>query len=203
MAMGLAAYTLIQAATFSAARHAQPGAPSTAARMLVPSDPATTTLAVTPVEAERSKLSADDSGSERGVSAAPALPAALGSKTRASSPLYDLAAARYGLNPKVLRALHEVESAASPSGCIVNRQGSGAVGPFQFKPVTFRQYAVDADGDGQTEICEFADSLFAAARYLKALGADASIGSSNTHRALIRYGTPANRVVALAAGAQR
>ena len=66
--------------------------------------------------------------------------------------LYDRAGARYGLDPRVLRALHEVESTTSSGGCTANRQGSGAVGPFQFRPATFRQYAVDADGDGRTDI---------------------------------------------------
>ena len=96
-------------------------------------------------------------------------------------------------------ALHEVESTTSFSGCMANRQGSGALGPFQFMPATFRAYAVDADGNGQTDICGFADSLFSAARYIQALGADARPDSDRTYRALLRYGTHAARVVALAA----
>ena len=65
------------------------------------------------------------------------------------------------------------------------------MGPFQFKPATFRQYGIDADGDGQPNICGFADSLFSAARYLQALGADARAESAQTYRALVRYGTHA------------
>jgi membrane-bound lytic murein transglycosylase B len=112
------------------------------------------------------------------------------------SPLYGQAAARYGLDPRVLRALHQVESTTAFRGCLANRQDSGAIGPFQFKPATFRQYAVDADGDGQPNICGFADALFTAARYLQALGADARADSARTYRALVRYGTHAPRVVA-------
>lgn len=116
-----------------------------------------------------------------------------------SPSLYELAAARYGLSPRLLRALHAVESGGAGDGCRENRAGSGAVGPFQFKPATFRAYAVDADGDGRPDICGFADSLFSAARYLAALGADADPVSPSTRRALARYGTDPALVVRLAA----
>ena len=112
--------------------------------------------------------------------------------------LYEVAGARYGVSPALLVALHAVESGSAGDGCVRNRQGSGAVGPFQFKPATFRTYGVDADGDGRADICGRADALYSAARYLKALGADAHPASPATRRALARYGTHVERVVALA-----
>jgi hypothetical protein len=203
VAVGLATYTLLQVTALTAARPEQPELPSPVDRMLVSSDPAPVNPAIAPLEAERLEPLAASSRSEREVPAPPALRSTLGASNLRTSTLYDRAAARYGLHPAILRALHAVESTTSSGGCIANRQGSGAIGPFQFKPATFRQYAVDADGDGRTDACAFADSLFSAARYLKALGANADIGSSHTYRALRRYGTPADRVVALAAGAVR
>ena len=112
--------------------------------------------------------------------------------------LYDAAGARYGVSPALLAALHRVESGSAGDGCVRNSQGSGAIGPFQFKPATFRAYGVDADGDGRANICGRADALYSAARYLKALGADAGPTSPASRRALARYGTDVERVVALA-----
>ena len=112
--------------------------------------------------------------------------------------LYEVAAAQYGVSPGLLRALHQVESSSASEGCIPNLAGSGAVGPFQFMPPTFRAYAVDADGDGRADVCSFADSLFSAARYLQALGADADPASPASQRALKLYGTDPMKVVALA-----
>jgi len=98
---------------------------------------------------------------------------------------------------ELLRALHEVESNAAPDGCIANAEGSGATGPFQFKPATFRQYGVDANYDGHRDMCSFADALFSAARYLRALGAG-DLDDPKTREALVRYGTDPDRVLALA-----
>jgi hypothetical protein len=110
---------------------------------------------------------------------------------------YQLAAAEYGVSNHLLRALHQVESNAAPDGCVANLEDSGAIGPFQFKPATFSQYGVDANLDGQRDICAFTDALFSAARYLRALGAD-DLDSPATRDALVRYGTDADRVMALA-----
>jgi hypothetical protein len=112
--------------------------------------------------------------------------------------LYEQAAMRYRLSPAMLRALHQVESSSSPGGCLLNLQGSGAVGPFQFMRDTFRVYGVDGDGDGRVDICGLADSLFSAAHYLQVLGADADAASAATRHALKRYGTDPARVIALA-----
>jgi len=118
--------------------------------------------------------------------------------SRPSRTVYEAAGARYGISPALLVALHAVESGSAGDGCVRNRHGSGAVGPLQFKPATFRAYGVDADGDGRADICGRADALYSAAHYLKALGADAHPTSPATRRALARYGTHVARVVALA-----
>lgn len=110
---------------------------------------------------------------------------------------YRLAEAEYGVSHHLLRALHQVESNAAPDGCVANLEGSGAIGPFQFKPATFKQFGVDANYDSHRDICSFVDALFAAAHYLRELGAG-DLDSSTTRRALTRYGTDLDRVLTLA-----
>jgi hypothetical protein len=50
------------------------------------------------------------------------------------------------------------------------------------------------------ELALVVDSLDSAARYLRALGADADPASQNSRRALERYGTDVERVLALVGG---
>ena len=144
------------------------------------------------------QLETSKSAAGRPTTAAPAAGAPRSTLPSARPTLYELAAARYELSPRLLRALHLVESDGAADGCLTNLEGSGATGPFQFKPATFHAYAIDADGDGRPNICGFADSLFSAARYLKALGADGELSSPGTLRALRRYGTDPELVVRLA-----
>ena len=132
-----------------------------------------------------------------------ALPVERASAAPSSDPLrpvgwYQLAASEYGVSAQLLEALHQVESNASPDACIANLEGSGATGPFQFKAATFATFGVDANHDGVTDVCAFSDSLFSAARYLRAIGADHDPASETSRRALTRYGTDAERVVSLA-----
>jgi hypothetical protein len=110
---------------------------------------------------------------------------------------YRLAATEQGVSADLLRALHDVESSGAGDGCVTNAEGSGAVGPFQFKRATFRQYGVDANHDGDDDICSFADALFSAARYLRALGVG-DLDDPRTRQALARYGTDPDRVLVLA-----
>jgi hypothetical protein len=111
---------------------------------------------------------------------------------------YRVAGEEQGVSPYLLEALHQIESSAAPDGCWPNVDGSGAVGPFQFKRSTFESHAVDGNGDGVTDICGFADSLFSAAAYLKWLGADGDLDSPGVRAALTQYGTDAERVIDLA-----
>jgi hypothetical protein len=110
--------------------------------------------------------------------------------------LYELAGQTYGIDPGLLRALHVVESTAATEGCPANLEGSGALGPYQFMPATFRTFGRDADGNGRPEICSFPDALFSAAHYLQKLGADGETTSFATYEALRRYGTDPDRVLA-------
>ena len=73
-----------------------------------------------------------------------------------------------GLTPKVLAAVHHVEShGAQWSGT----SAAGARGPMQFLPSTWRAYGVDGDGDGRADINDLADAVFSAAKHLCANGA--------------------------------
>jgi hypothetical protein len=90
--------------------------------------------------------------------------------------LYMAAAARYGLDWSVLAAIGKIECDhgrdPDPS-CTV--QGAtnfaGAGGPAQFLASTWRQYGVDADGQGPPNRWDPTDAIFAMARLLKAAGA--------------------------------
>lgn len=110
---------------------------------------------------------------------------------------YQLASVEYGINAQMLEALHVVETGGSGDACVANLEGSGATGPFQFKPPTFARFGVDGNHDGLVDICGFTDSLFSAAHYLRELGADADPGSAASRRALARYGTDVELVMSL------
>ena len=97
-------------------------------------------------------------------------------------PLFQHAAARYELGaggPAILAALTKVES---DFGRDLSTSSAGAVGWTQFLPSTWRQYGVDADGDGRADPNNAADAIFAAAKYLGASGAPA-----DWRRALLTY----------------
>jgi hypothetical protein len=111
---------------------------------------------------------------------------------------YRVAATEQRLSPYVLEALHHIESSSATDGCVPNADGSGAIGPFQFKPATFGQFGVDGNGDGVVDICGFVDSLASAAVYLRALGADETLDGLSVRRALEQYGTDVDRVIDLA-----
>jgi membrane-bound lytic murein transglycosylase B len=78
--------------------------------------------------------------------------------------LYQEAAARYGIDWKLIEAVHQVETGKSGSGCV--RNPSGATGPMQFLPSTFRAYSDGGD------ICNLRDAVFAGANLLANGGAD-------------------------------
>jgi soluble lytic murein transglycosylase-like protein len=82
--------------------------------------------------------------------------------------LYRSAAATCpGLPASVLAAIHHVETRSSARGEIST---AGARGPMQFLPSTWARYGVDADGDGQADIEDLVDAVYAAADYLCANG---------------------------------
>ncbi|GAB3451865.1 lytic transglycosylase domain-containing protein [Actinophytocola sediminis] len=61
-----------------------------------------------------------------------------------------------------------------------------AVGPLQFVPGTWREFAADGDGDGATDPQDVDDAAVAAGRYLCAAGGDLST-TTDWHTAVLRY----------------
>lgn len=74
----------------------------------------------------------------------------------------------YGVDARILKAVHIVETGAS--GSTSRTSYAGAVGPMQFLPSTWRSHSVDGDGDGVADITNVTDAIFTAAAYLKACG---------------------------------
>jgi hypothetical protein len=88
-------------------------------------------------------------------------------------PIYQRAAAAYGLGPQgasVLAAINGIETAF---GTNLNVSSAGAVGWMQFMPETWEGYGVDANGDGVADPYDPEDAIHAAANYLQASGAPA------------------------------
>jgi len=78
--------------------------------------------------------------------------------------LYQQAASKYGIDWKLIEAVHQVESGKSTSTCKTSY--AGATGPMQFLASTFRHYN-DLGGN----ICDLRSSVFAAANLLSKSGA--------------------------------
>lgn len=84
--------------------------------------------------------------------------------------IYARAQAAYGVDARLLKAIHQVETGGSGSTGLTNHSGSGATGPMQFMPSTWRRHGVDGNGDGIADINNVEDAIFSAAAYLKACG---------------------------------
>ena len=76
---------------------------------------------------------------------------------------------------EVLAAINEIET---DYGRNLNVSTAGAVGWMQFLPSTWEMYGVDANDDGRKDPYNPVDAIFAAARYLKAAGADQDVRSA-------------------------
>jgi hypothetical protein len=87
-------------------------------------------------------------------------------------PIYQAAGVEYGVRWEVLAAINEIET---DYGRNLNVSTAGALGWMQFMPATWKAYGVDADGDGTADPMNPVDAIFAAARYLKAAGAEQDI----------------------------
>ncbi len=97
-------------------------------------------------------------------------------------PMYQRAAAAYGLGPQgpaVLAGINEIETAF---GTNLNVSSAGAVGWMQFMPETWEGYGVDANGDGVADPFNPEDAIYAAANYLSASGMPA-----DTYGAIFAY----------------
>jgi hypothetical protein len=93
--------------------------------------------------------------------------------------IYQAAGIQYGIRWEVLAAINEIET---DYGRNLNVSSAGALGWMQFMPATWRQYGVDANKDGKRDPYNPVDAIFAAARYLKAAGAQDDI-----RRAIFAY----------------
>ena len=87
-------------------------------------------------------------------------------------PIYQAAGIEYGVRWEVLAAINEIET---DYGRNLNVSTAGAVGWMQFMPSTWKRYGVDANRDGRKDPFNPVDAIFAAARYLKAAGADKDV----------------------------
>lgn len=93
-------------------------------------------------------------------------------------PVYTEAAAKYRLGsrgPAILAAIHWSESGFGESDLPGVKSGTnyaGAGGPMGFLiPESWDPFGVDGDGDGDKDVYDNVDSIFAAARLLRHLGA--------------------------------
>ena len=73
---------------------------------------------------------------------------------------------------EVLAAINEIET---DYGRNLNVSSAGALGWMQFMPATWEMYGVDGNQDGLEDPYNPVDAIFAAARYLKAAGADTDL----------------------------
>lgn len=89
--------------------------------------------------------------------------------------LYQSAAAVYGIDWKLIEAVHQVETGKSAQ---CKTSYAGATGPMQFMPSTFRAYAQSGGN-----ICDLKDSIYAAANLLARSGA----ASGDIDSALFSY----------------
>jgi murein DD-endopeptidase MepM/ murein hydrolase activator NlpD len=83
--------------------------------------------------------------------------------------IYQAAGIQYGVRWEVLAAINEIET---DYGRNLNVSSAGAMGWMQFIPSSWKSFGVDANGDGKKDPYNPVDAIFAAARYLKAAGAD-------------------------------
>jgi Transglycosylase SLT domain len=94
-------------------------------------------------------------------------------------PIYQSAGIEYGVRWEVLAAINEIET---DYGRNLNVSSAGALGWMQFIPSSWKAYGVDANKDGKKDPYNPVDAIFAAARYLKAAGADKDL-----RRAIFAY----------------
>jgi hypothetical protein len=87
-------------------------------------------------------------------------------------PIYQAAGIEYGVRWEVLAAINEIET---DYGRNLNVSSAGALGWMQFMPATWELYGVDGNQDGLKDPYNPVDAIFAAARYLKAAGAETDL----------------------------
>ena len=97
-------------------------------------------------------------------------------------PIYQRAAATYGLGPQGAAVLAGINAIETAFGSNLNVSSAGAIGWMQFLPSTWDMYGVDANGDGVADPYSPEDAIFAAASYLSAAGMPA-----DTYGAIFAY----------------
>ena len=90
-------------------------------------------------------------------------------------PIYQRAAAAYGLGPQGPAILAGINAIETAFGTNLNVSSAGALGWMQFMPETWDGYGVDANGDGVRDPYNPEDAIFAAANYLNAAGMPANV----------------------------
>ena len=94
-------------------------------------------------------------------------------------PIYQAAGIQYGVRWEILAAINEIET---DYGRNLNVSSAGALGWMQFMPATWKQLRRRRQQRRQKDPYNPVDAIFAAARYLKAAGADNDI-----RRAIFAY----------------
>jgi hypothetical protein len=94
-------------------------------------------------------------------------------------PIYQAAGIEYQVPWQVLGGINEIET---DYGRNLSVSSAGAVGWMQFLPSTWKEWGVDANGDGVADPYNPVDAIFTAARYLHAAGA-----SGNLTKAIFAY----------------
>ena len=94
-------------------------------------------------------------------------------------PIYQAAGIQYQVPWQVLAAINEIET---DYGRNLSVSSAGAVGWMQFMPATWKEWGIDANGDGTADPFNPVDAIFSAARYLQAAGA-----ATNLSKAVFAY----------------
>jgi hypothetical protein len=87
-------------------------------------------------------------------------------------PIYQACGTQYGVPWEVLASINRIETAF---GTNLNVSYAGALGWMQFIPSSWEAYGTDANGDGRKDPYNPVDAICAAARYLKAAGAEENL----------------------------
>jgi Transglycosylase SLT domain/Peptidase family M23 len=94
-------------------------------------------------------------------------------------PIYQSCGTEYGVPWQVLASINKIETAF---GTNLNVSSAGAMGWMQFIPSSWAAYGVDANEDGRKDPYNPVDAICAAARYLRAAGAQEDL-----RRAIFAY----------------
>jgi hypothetical protein len=94
-------------------------------------------------------------------------------------PIYQSCGTEYGIPWQVLASINKIETAF---GTNLNVSSAGAMGWMQFIPSSWAAYGVDANEDGRKDPYNPVDAICAAARYLRAAGAQEDL-----RRAIFAY----------------